>query len=259
MVSKFLFLFFFAFCVFNAKGEIEIPVLSEEEAQAAHDALYNGGGNFGGDMMITGAQKASLKTRNAVNNAFARWPNGVIPYAVDNGIANLKPMIAQAAEHIRNKTNNCVRFVPRTNERDYVWMIYGNKGCWSWIGKQGGAQELHLGNGCGYFGLVVHEMLHAVGFAHEQNRADRDQHLTIFWDNIDKNQRYNFDILGGGLTYTNFDYNSIMLYGEYAFTAYRDRKTMEAKNKFKIIEPWQKPGMTDWDSYEVKRYYNCPA
>ena len=39
-------------------------------------------------------------------------------------------------------------------------------------------------NGCVYMKVVVHELLHSLGFAHEQNRADRDDYIDMHWDNI---------------------------------------------------------------------------
>ena len=33
-------------------------------------------------------------------------------------------------------------------------------------------------------GVVVHELLHILGVAHEQQRPDRDQFLTINWPNM---------------------------------------------------------------------------
>ena len=47
-----------------------------------------------------------------------------------------------------------------------------------------GLLQVSLGNGCVYTGIVMHELMHATGFWHEQSRADRDRHITINWDNI---------------------------------------------------------------------------
>ena len=43
-----------------------------------------------------------------------------------------------------------------------------------------------------YQDVVIHELIHAVGFAHEQARPDRDQAVTIQWQNIQTGQEYNF-------------------------------------------------------------------
>lgn len=59
--------------------------------------------------------------------------------------------------------------------------------CWSYIGrvywrKEG--QELSLGERCNSKRIVMHELMHAIGFWHEQSRPDRDEHVEILWENI---------------------------------------------------------------------------
>ena len=57
--------------------------------------------------------------------------------------------------------------------------------CFSSIGMVGrGEQKISLGQGCLQRGTVMHEMMHCLGFWHEQSRPDRDQHIWIYPNNI---------------------------------------------------------------------------
>lgn len=81
----------------------------------------------------------------------------------------------------------CVKWVLRKGtEPDYVYFTSGNTGCWSSVGRIGGRQEINLQSpGClTKKGTVVHEMMHALGFLHEQNRWERDKHVTVNYQNI---------------------------------------------------------------------------
>ncbi len=57
--------------------------------------------------------------------------------------------------------------------------------CYSYVGRRGGKQVVSLArSGCLYHGTVQHELLHALGFNHEQTRSDRDKHIKVLLQNV---------------------------------------------------------------------------
>jgi hypothetical protein len=145
-----------------------------------------------------------------------KWPNGTVPYVLDGSLGtNGQSAMNYAFNHWNTYTN--LNFVPRTNQSNYIRVV-GGGGCSSWIGMQGGSQTVTLAEGCGN-GAAVHELGHAVGFFHEQTRADRDSYVTIYWNNIQSGMSYNFDKMtsSDGQTHGSYDYRSIMHYRTTAF------------------------------------------
>ncbi|XP_068585104.1 high choriolytic enzyme 1-like [Cebidichthys violaceus] len=113
---------------------------------------------------------------------------------------------------------SCIRFFQRTNERDYL-SIQSSNGCYSYVGRRGYSQTVSLDRqGCLYHSTVQHELLHALGFNHEQCRSDRDQHIRILWENIESGWAYAFDKIDTLNLNTPYDYNSVMQYHRYAFS-----------------------------------------
>ena len=89
------------------------------------------------------------------------------------------------------------------------------------MGRQGGPQILSVGLNneryCRKHGVLLHELGHALGFWHEQTRIDRDNYLTILWDNIKpaavrQFQKYTHETDSLGVAY---DFDSIMHYSRY--------------------------------------------
>lgn len=59
--------------------------------------------------------------------------------------------------------------------------------------------------------------MHAIGFWHEQSRADRDHHVKIDYNNIEKGKWNNFIVRGWEQSTSldqPYDYESVMHYGE---------------------------------------------
>jgi len=95
-----------------------------------------------------------------------RWPNALMPYAVNASLSN-QARVTDAIAHWESNTN--MRFVERTgaNSGQYPnWVeVIPSDGCWSQVGMRGGRQEIGLADGCG-FGATVHEFGHAWGQCH---------------------------------------------------------------------------------------------
>ena len=56
--------------------------------------------------------------------------------------------------------------------------------CYSKVGRHGGEQIVSIGPGCTTVSIVMHELMHAIGFFHENSRYDRDQFVKVLWWNI---------------------------------------------------------------------------
>jgi hypothetical protein len=150
-----------------------------------------------------------------------QWPNAVIPIVVDPSIyANGMGSVVHAAiAEFNDKTELCL--VPRSGEDDYVRINYSTTlgpgvGGNSKVGKQGGGQYVNLAPGATK-GTLLHELMHAAGFYHEQSRSDRDQYVKIHEENLIPGMKNQFQI-EPGITQTKYDFCSIMHYPATAFT-----------------------------------------
>ncbi|VDK89090.1 unnamed protein product, partial [Litomosoides sigmodontis] len=107
--------------------------------------------------------------RSAVRDFYRRWPKGEIPYAISSRYGPYsRSVIAKAMKKFHDVS--CVRFVPRVHDqhKDYLY-ITPHDGCYSLVGRAGGRQPVSLEADCIQSGTIIHELMHAVGFFHEQS------------------------------------------------------------------------------------------
>ncbi|XP_045129137.1 astacin-like isoform X2 [Portunus trituberculatus] len=231
-------------------------VMASPAIPLAAKAMYNPY-LFQGDIMGIAGQEPGNE-RAAILGPQYLWSGGVVPYVFGSSITqHQRNIIVQGMIDFHAKT--CIRFVERTAQRDYIEIVSDYQGCWSYVGKVGGNQYLSLeANGCIAVGIAIHELMHAVGFYHEHTRNDRDNYVTIHYENIipgmesqfNKDSYYQY--VGEG-----YNYASIMHYGMYTFSKeWGVKKTVEPKDPNVVLyEPWEKYEMKQSDANQINNLY----
>ncbi|XP_059620608.1 seminal metalloprotease 1-like [Phlebotomus argentipes] len=221
-------------------------------------------GNFQGDMILSPKQLLALKQRTGYIAERYRWPNKTVPYELSDDFTDeQKQFIRQSLDMIEEVS--CVRFVPKNaSHNSYVLVRGDDAGCSSSVGFQNRRQTLNLapnvpGQGCFRNGTIVHEFLHALGFFHMQSASDRDDFVTIVWDNINPMFVRNFEkfddtvISHFGVRY---DYDSVMHYPRTAFTM-NDEDTIVPLDP--EAEIGQRVRLSQGDIDRLNNMYDCQA
>ena len=185
-----------------------------------------------------------------------RWTNFEVVYEIDWSLSN-DAINNLAAAIVAIEADTCIRFrecsgndcsIPYVDVRDD-----GNGFCYSEVGvnPSGQVNVLNLGVGCS-IGTAIHEILHTLGIRHEHSRSDRDNFVTIHYQNIISGRESNFDI-SGVQTIGPYDYESIMHYGSTAFSS-NGMVTVEAPPPFDTLIG-QNIGLSVGDIAAIDRIY----
>jgi len=147
------------------------------------------------------------------------WPGGVIPYDISK-LTPPQQIIARRAMQRWIDTGANLQFLPRTTETAYV----------NFTGQtNAGNNTSHVGylpgqrtdiNITSFWWrdlewMPAHELGHALGFFHEHQRWDRDQFITIHYENIKPGRAHDYDWIARTnwlVTSQPYDYRSIMHY-----------------------------------------------
>ncbi|XP_061398643.1 zinc metalloproteinase nas-4-like [Musca vetustissima] len=230
-------------------------LVDEYQPETAHVNPEELGSYLEGDILMP---QSSVILKNGLVSTATRWPNGVVPYEIGAQFKRRElQMIHNAIQEYHQRT--CIRFVPRTNEKDYISIVNGKSGCWSSIGRVGGKQEVNLQTpGClTKPGTAIHELMHVLGFLHEQNRQERDGYVDIKYKNIKQAAYDNFKKVSPTIAFgVPYDYASVMHYSAKAFSQ-NGQPTIVAKHPKGNQMMGQRNGFSQLDIDKINRMYNC--
>uniref|UniRef100_H0V8Q0 Metalloendopeptidase n=1 Tax=Cavia porcellus TaxID=10141 RepID=H0V8Q0_CAVPO len=150
----------------------------------------------------------------------------------------------------------CIRFVAYQGQRDFISII-PMAGCFSGVGRSGGMQVVSLAPPClrRGRGIVLHELMHVLGFWHEHARADRDRYIRVNWHEILPGFEINFVKSRSSNMLAPYDYSSVMHYGRLAFSR-RGEPTITPLWA-PSVHMGQRWNLSASDITRVRRLYDC--
>lgn len=220
------------------RATIEVPDQGDvtilfEDAEGT--ALYGGDIVLGDADLLGGGFRAAAVTGKLWPAAQVRWlDTGIDPIQREvmlNAMAKWEAVSVIRFVEITEQDAITVAHVKVTNKAD------GCSSGWGYPGP-GASYKLKMGPFCVGESVWMHELGHAIGLLHEHARSDRDQYITIQWDNIRDGMSVAFDRydqrVPNGVDLGPYDFDSVMHYDSEVFSVAQDRPTMLKKDGSRV-------------------------
>ncbi|CAD6999045.1 seminal metalloprotease 1 [Ceratitis capitata] len=244
------------FILYFAVSALCVPFeLSEDEVLDRHE---ESGGFYEGDMDI------EQEERNGLLAESKRWPNNVVYYRINETFdAAHVGHILRGMQMIEEVS--CIQFKPAPDDIEtYIHVIGEPTGCHSKVGYLGKLQTVNLqidplDKGCFRLGTIIHELLHSLGFHHQQSTWNRDEFVIIAEENIKEGKEGNFKKRDATVVSdfdTEYDYGSVLHYSAKAFSKNGEDTIIPLKVTDTVIG--QRLGMSRTDIDKLNVMYKCP-
>ncbi len=192
--------------------------LTVMQLQAFHDQLV--------------AQRGGIQPNfSTPPNPIFKWPGGNVSYRFNVAQVGNGTITAAKMRQFRDSANEWGAFAnlhfaefAGTPPANYITVSEDpslSGGFSSSVGMAGGGgeQTISIGPASWNRGTVCHEIGHALGLFHEQQRDDRDTYVTILTANIQSGAEANFTLIPGGTAdHGRYDFYSVMHYSRNALS-----------------------------------------
>ena len=238
----------------NVKPLPDVPTSQKPKGNVIDFMVVNGLAIAYGDIIVGKVESGAPGDHGSFDAPTPRtWDKPEIPYVISSDLIN-PGRVEKALDYLKQHTG--LRFIPYSNHPDAIAFEPGLEHCYSLLGRVGGIQPIKLADGC-QSQEVLHEIMHALGFIHQQSRQDRDQFIDVLWPNIEQKYWSQYSIVPESFMEGErgfaFDYNSIMLYQPSAFATRSDVLTMKTKGA-DSISPSQ-DGFSEGDIRRINRLF----
>eukprot|EP01060_Flectonema_neradi_P032507 TRINITY_DN5181_c0_g1_i2.p1 TRINITY_DN5181_c0_g1~~TRINITY_DN5181_c0_g1_i2.p1 ORF type:complete len:419 (+),score=77.67 TRINITY_DN5181_c0_g1_i2:1068-2324(+) len=191
--------------------------------------------------------RAEVLGASGISDQDRLWPGGKVNYQI---VSASETLTRQAIAHVEE--NTCIRFFDCGDEGcdgPHIKFVISD-GCSSPVGRSSSTNHIRVSDACG-FGAFVHEILHSLGVLHEQSRQDRDNYVTIHYENIVDGKEANFDKRSKEDIGT-YDYGSLMHYGSKYFSKNGEPTITVNNGNYEI---GNRAGMSEGDIETIRHMY----